>query len=420
MKKHVLSGTRGRVVFWAGLLLWLAFFVEHLDVWQGHEILSLDYLSRFHDPRDLETRDIVFVSIDSDDFQTFSKGESHLPPETVMETIARIACAEPLVIAVALDTTNPKYHALEGWLEHPCGTAQQKPRVPIVWARQAWLKGEPPGSNTAFKPNDLIVPGVVLGGAEEPPEPSVVGISNLFLDGGAVRRYKWVFATEDGGYADSLALAVLKIIRKTPSSQTPSVLEQDCQILNRDSKDCLTPAFIVFSQSAPHRVFTFQTLAPLSTPSPVSTQGNRPILDPSWKDWLKGKIVFVGGEYPQGSDRYPTPVGEQYGVRIHAEALASQWAKNTIWVRPGWVVIPSEIAALCILFFLQHWIKKPAARLWTIFLGMLALSTALSYIAFDTRVVLSTWLASLNFIPLLAAVFLDVVKDFAAERMSAS
>lgn len=408
MKKRVLSGTRGRVVFWAGLLLWLAFFVEHLDVWQGHEILSLDYLSRLHRPQDLDALGIVFVSIDSDDFKKFSMGEKRLPPAKVMDTIGRIACGEPLVIAVVLDTTNPDYHGRESSLAHPCGKV-----VPIVWARQARPEGEPAGSNAAFRSDRLVVPGVVLGGAEKPVDPFATGISNLFLDGGAVRRYKWVFATQDGSYEDSLALAVLKIVCKSPSTQ-PASLSEDCRILNRDPKNCLNPAFILFSLGAPHRVFTFQDLETLSTSKLVSTTGKPTAADPSWKEWLKGKIVFVGGEFPQGSDRYPTAAGEQYGVRIHAEALASQMAYRTIWVRSRWVVIPSEFAALCILFFVQHWIRKPAARFWIIFLGMLIFSVGLSYVAFGV------WLAVLNFIPLLAAIFLDVVKDLAAERMLAS
>lgn len=435
MKKRAFLGRRGHVVFWAGVVLWLAFFAEHVDVWQGHELISLEYLSRLTRPQDLDQQSIVFVSIDRSDVKTLFKGDSHPQPNKVMATIKSIALAEPKVIVVAIATTDSEYSQMSTNLPYRCQkltsenprtevpktSAQENktaekikvPCVPIVWA------SEPASPDPPFSPDSPVVPGVVLGGSENPEEPSAAGISSLFTDDGAVRRYKWVFETKDGHYADSLALAVLKIIRQAHISQPPR-LNEECQVLGRGSNDCLRPAFIRYSMGEPHRIFTFQDLETLSKTKPISMKD--PAISPheDWKQWLAGKIVFVGGEFPDGRDHYQTPAGDLYSVRIHAEALASELAKNTIWVRSRCVVIPSEIAALCILFFLQHWIKRLSVRLWIIFLGMLALSIALSYVAFDTSAALNTWFASLNFIPLLAAIFLDVVKDFAAERMSAS
>ena len=120
------------------MVLWLIFLVEHVAVLQGHEIMSLDYFSRLRVPRSIDKSNIVVVAIDSDDFKNIFQSQSPLNPDKVIETIRKIATAKPSVIAVALDTSNPRYHDLN--LQPILRTG-----VPIVWAREARLPGEKPG-----------------------------------------------------------------------------------------------------------------------------------------------------------------------------------------------------------------------------------------------------------------------------------
>lgn len=391
MKKSV--ARRGKWAFWAGMVLWLVFLVEHVSVLQGHQIMSLDYISRLREPRSMDKSDIVLVSIDSDDFKNIFQGQSPLNPDKVIEAVQKIATAKPRVIAVALDTSNPRYHDLD-----------IQTGVAIVWAREARPPGEGPGSNRSFTPDSAVVPGVVLGGAENPEGNFFTGISNLFEDDGAVRRYKWLFKTEDGHYRDSFSLAVLKIICPPGSSSKPG--PEYCQLIDtsaREPESRLNPAFIRFSMDPQHHLFTVGDLQRLSRDASGSQ---------NWQTYLKGKIVFLGGEFPEGFDRYPTAVGNQYGVRIHAEALASQMENETIWVRPRWWVILAEFAALCALFIAQHRIKRAAYRFWCVFLGMILFSVLLSCFSF------SHWWLFCNFIPLLAGIFLDVVKDIAWKQVS--
>jgi CHASE2 domain-containing sensor protein len=395
MKKSV--ARKSKWAFWAGMVLWLVFLVEHLPVLQGHEIMSLDYVSRLRQPRSLDRSGIVLVSIDSDDFKNIFQSQSPLNPDKVIQTIQKIATAQPRVIAVALDTSKLRYHDLN--LQSILRTG-----VPIVWAREARLPGEKPGSNLPFTSGSAVIPGVVLGGAESPEGNFFTGISNLFEDDGAVRRYKWLFKADDGHYRDSFCLAVLKIICSGSSSSKPG--PRYCQLVDKsvnDPESRLNPAFIRFSMDPPHHLLTVGDLQRLS-PRASAPQ--------DWQTYLKGKIVFLGGEFPEGFDRYPTAVGDHYGVRIHAEALASQMENETIWVRSRWWVILAEVAALCALFIAQHRINKAASRFWCIFCGMILFSILLSYFSFGR------WELFYNFVPLLAGIFLDVVKDLAWQQVS--
>jgi CHASE2 domain-containing sensor protein len=126
---------------------------------------------------------------------------------------------------------------------------------------------------------------------------------------------------------------------------------------------------------------------------------------------FEDKIVFLGGEFPQDYDRYKTPAGDQYGVRIHAEALASEIVGKTIWVKSRVQIVLAEFAALCLLFLAQHWIRNPAVRFWCVLVGTLFFSVILSWISFNTTV------AFLNFVPLLGGIFLDVIKDLAEKGL---
>lgn len=389
---RLLSGRRGKKFFWAGLVLWLAFLVEHLDVLQGHEIVSLDYLSRLHQPRNLADSHMAFVSIDSDDFEKLFKGKSPLDPALVITIVREIASAEPSVIVVDLDTTDPDYHLPKNQLHT---------EVAIVWAREARLPGEKAGSHAAFKSNDAVNPGVVLGGAENPEGPFQTGISNLFVDGDSVRRYKWAFPTRDGGYARSLSLATLDILCSKAGKNLRSPY---CQLIEKPGfpQDYLNPAFIEFSMGPPYRTFNIRDLCALSG---CGSAAAKAISTDAWKSYLKDKIVFLGGEFHQDYDRYKTAAGDQYGVRIHAEALASEIVGKTIWVKSRVQIVLAEFAALCLLFLAQHWIRNPAVRFWCVLVGTLVFSVILSWISFNTTV------AFLNFVPLLGGIFLDVIKD---------
>ena len=179
---------------------------------------------------------------------------------------------------------------------------------------------------------------MVLGGAENPEGNFSTGISNLFKDNGAVRRYKWLFKTEDGHYQDSFSLAVLKTICPAGSSS------EYCKLADKSGKEPesrLNPAFIRFSMDSPHHLFTVGDLQYLS---PNATGRGR-----DWQTYLEGKIVFLGSEFPEGFDRYPTAVGNHYGVRIHAEALASQIEDETIWVNlvGRWFWLNSGLFVYC-------------------------------------------------------------------------
>src|SRR6267378_7077044 len=109
MIKPLLSGRGGQWALRTGFLVWLVFLAAHIAVLKGHEIATLDYVSKLRESRDLDRKNIVFVSIDSEDFKDIFKSRNPLNPDEVIRAVRKIASARPALIAVDLDTTDKRY-----------------------------------------------------------------------------------------------------------------------------------------------------------------------------------------------------------------------------------------------------------------------------------------------------------------------
>jgi CHASE2 domain-containing sensor protein len=127
-----------------------------------------------------------------------------------------------------------------------------------------------------------------------------------------------------------------------------------------------------------------------------------------WADGtLHGKIVLIGGTYPEARDSYETPLGERAGVEIVAEAIENQ-LEGGVSEAQQWVGYLADVAigfaiAACVPFFSFRRVLLVA------FVGIPVIGLIVSFLVFRR---FGYWF---NVVPIAFGVYLHELADHARE-----
>jgi CHASE2 domain-containing sensor protein len=148
--------------------------------------------------------------------------------------------------------------------------------------------------------------------------------------------------------------------------------------------------------------YTGRFLEDTSTVSSIRSTAASLLMAPvvaAQRSLLSGRVVLIGGDYREGRDVHPTPVGDMAGVFVWAEAIASWLRHDALQEPPEYVEISLEIligvlAGLLLLRFGPGW------GLLFSFFGIIPLAVLFSILTFGDRVLF------VNFLPSFLAVYL--------------
>jgi CHASE2 domain-containing sensor protein len=253
----------------------------------------IDYLTALIARHDRAAERIVLVPITRDEFGdlSFFGGRRPLDPGLLRRLVERVAASRPAVIAVDLDT-GPEVFASLRTLDRD---------IPVVWARSA--RGTNPTE-----------PSPILGYASVEVEGDVQAPSGIARvrqdDDGIVRSYIRRFETSFG-VLPSFACAV--VTRCADNTACAADVSDDVRAACReatadrewriDYRDRSKTAWRGRAIPA-RRLLEGSTVAP---------------------DILRDRIVLIGGTFIEGGDAdHPTPLGEDTGIGVLAQVLATE------------------------------------------------------------------------------------------------
>lgn len=270
--------------------------MANLDAWLVSQHTSL-------------SRDVALIDIDDHDYRdenTF-KGSSPLKQEEVKKLIALIAKAGASVIVVDIDTADWKKDDLPRiWLRREITSGQ----LPIVvWARTTHeVKGGP-----------LLLNGYAGRDVTEPiradDETVCWGVPKVMESGGFVRAYPRHISLGTTS-VPSLAVATATVF-DDPHPHDDETGSPNCSFLSRKFEGGVSTAIL---QTGSRR-FTRYHAADLKAfmDGPQGDTGARPGKTP-----LSGKVVVLGGSFPEARDSYWTPVGNRDGIELLATAIDTE------------------------------------------------------------------------------------------------
>jgi len=265
----------------------LTCFAHALGWLRSLESTALDNLLWLHP---LTSKYVYIVGITSSDYESLFNERSPLNPEEVLRLINAIADGRPALIAVDLDTTDPRFKSLES-IDLPCKIIWAQPSRSSEDAGQA---GRPGGS--------LLMAGRVLG-SDRPPAGRLHGLAAMPSDpDGIVRHYCRRILVQYKGVSspepeDSFIWSIVKAFRGKSPGSDGDINEQ----------------FVLRVCSDP------KYLRRLSASDVLAVQGGG-----GWREMVEGKIVLLGGYYDAARDVYTTPAGRRQGVELVAQAVESE------------------------------------------------------------------------------------------------
>jgi CHASE2 domain-containing sensor protein len=300
------------------------------------------------------------ITIDDELFNSRFEGKLPLAAEPLGALLDRVAAADPLVIAVDINTSSPAFAPLADQSRWPL----------IVWARSGKLEGE------------NIAPTAILGG-HSPVKPWSAGIALGHGDSDAViRRVRRAFDTKFGPRA-SFHWAVVSAACEA-GLVAPACHNKTTVMPNPSPSD---PFVTVYRRRL--------QLRPL--PAQMLESGAAPTDGPAIAA-LKDRVVLVGGTFGTG-DRHRTPLGEMSGVEIWAHTIEAELEGLGIeHVSKFWLVTADASVALLIMW-LRFFLAGRLAFVIYIMIVPVAMMLA-SFVAFRAT---ALWL---GFVPIVAAILI--------------
>lgn len=275
---------------------------------------AVDLESRWRKPT--TSASVVMVQITEEDYENHFGATSPLNPAKVAEIIDAIADGKPRLIGVDLDTSHHDYAELE---RHH-------------WPSIVWMQGLIPDHRSNS-------PGADSGHHADPSQSELSSPSPSELAPGPVKgmdsatfRLKSV-ATAPGLRVDTAGLAVMApdsdgLIRryqrcwKTRKGVFPSFVWAVATSRRDADAECASqkrPSTYVIKYGQ-FRRWGFSAGQLLEQPRAAREQ------------WLKDKIVLLGGAFTAARDVHATPLGQMLGIDILAEAVETELSKKENWV----------------------------------------------------------------------------------------
>ena len=370
---HFTSG--GAVVI--GLAL-LSLILHHSSILQDMQFTNLDVF--FFSQKKLPDADhIVMVPIGSEEFDDTKTFRRHQPldPKEVARIVAAVAASGPSVIGV--DIVTEEWTASDRDLVRTLIAQDNAAAVstPIVWIASG------PIDESTGKVNVQHLNG--LAGFD------CVGLPAIVPDSHYVVRQYWpsIDVILDGRTVPFPSLSAL--LNSIDESK-----KANCQLAQEAS-----PAH----EGGPELVnFSGGSAGFAHFPARV-------VLDaPKNDDWkkqnpLKGKIVLIGGSFPEARDRYPTPAGTMDGVEILGESTLT--ARHRVRQTGAFLFLFADIFVGFLLLTATAF-----RRVWVPLLSFIVIPLAAmiaSFIAF------SRFGYFISFIPVMMGVFLHNLVEHAQE-----
>ncbi len=254
----------------------------------------IDYLTALIARHDRAAERIVLVPITTDDFANpkYFGGRRPLDPVQLRLLVERVAAGRPAVIAVDLDTAPEVFASLRA-LDRS---------IPVVWARSARATSGP------------HEPSPILGYAKVEVEGDVQASSGIARvrqdDDGIVRSYIRRFDTTFG-VLPSFACEVVNRCAANPvcAADVSADVRAACRGATADRE------WLIDYRDRSKAAWNARAI-----------RASR-VLDDSAlpRDVFRDRIVLIGGTFIEGGDAdHPTPLGEDTGIGVLAQVLATE------------------------------------------------------------------------------------------------
>jgi CHASE2 domain-containing sensor protein len=323
----------------AQLLLQTVHFFDHYDR------SDADYFAQAM-PVPAYSNRITIVEIDDNDYRSLFKSQSPLPNKPLTNLILTIETYRPRVVGLDFITADWPTPA-------PKGIVEIKP--PVVWARD--------GSEV----NGGELPAIVwngVAGYSRPPA-GLCFASPLFApdSDGTVRHYTdTITAREPDQFPSS-------------NSEFPSmawVLASTYPDKNLDCQPASKRQSKLIRFSGENHSFRILHAVDVLADS----QSGRYL-----SEYLKDRIVLIGGSFSQEHDRYPTSGGYLYGVELLAHATESDISGPIYELSPA-VSLAIGTSISVIAYSIVFWFRYPLDLLVSVFLFLL-LSFPTAWLAYS-------------------------------------
>jgi CHASE2 domain-containing sensor protein len=264
---------------------------------------AIDLESRWRRPS--TDSPIVVVHITDDDYETLFGSTSPLSPSRVGEILDAITVGKPRLIGVDLDTSHHDYATLESdhwpsivWMQDLIADRGEARPGAVKGLDAAAFRGRPLSTNSATRVD-------------------TAGLAIVAPDtDGLIRRYQRCWKTRDGSFP-SFVWAISE----------PQHADVECASQPRPRRHVIE--YGRFTR------WSFSVGQILEQPHAAREQ------------WLKDRIVLLGGAYAAARDVHATPLGQMFGIDILAAAIETELTGEDNWFSsrlqrlathaPGWL-----------------------------------------------------------------------------------
>ena len=126
---------------------------------------------------------------------------------------------------------------------------------------------------------------------------------------------------------------------------------------------------------------------------------------------MNGKIVLLGGLYRAARDEYVTPLGPMAGVELNALAIESELERGGIRPANQYLMMALDVLfGICLVWINYRALYGHLSLLSALVVSLIAIPV-LALLA--SLIALSTFAYWMNAVPLLAAVFIHQLYDYA-------
>jgi CHASE2 domain-containing sensor protein len=398
------------------IIIMLVSWMEAAGWFRGFETFHLDTMIRAHTLR--MSQNIVVVEISEDDYQQVFKGTSPLDKFKLLNLIQAIQKYNPSVIGVDIDTNDWGAPCTRKEVDSTCAQKCAELKTMLDDLRAA--EKAPPGTK---KQRAAIVWAAVPRSLEPPLELSPAlghwplesdrqGIPRFPIDeDGSVRHFERRVEVAKAGHSCPDGTDTLGEKCYVPTF-AQAILEEYTGASKADSDE-----HIIFNfhgdryqfQSIDSRQFLPETVEH-DTRTNAEIQNANKEIDESRAALLEGKVVLIGGGFPEARDEYFTPVGPMEGVRLNALAIQTDLSKGGItdFNEIGEWLIDVFVSIVLVGVFYRYE-NRPLTALW---ISAVAIPAAFvfSLLLFNTA---AYWF---NFIPVAAGVIIHQLSDMAEGR----
>jgi CHASE2 domain-containing sensor protein len=304
------------------------------DSWLVKRLEARNLDSIFLLLRERPSDDIRVVEIDRADFHSRFGGVSPLDPGKVADLVRIVDQGGARAIGVDIET--------DDW---PAAFRSSiATRAPVVWVRSVSAEN---GSEVGPK----------LGTAGED---VLQGPPTLTQIDGQVGLYRRWIAQPGDTFIPSFTTEILHAAQSTLSASEPVVTREEQTEGERDIP-------LRVNNALQNRIFTRDLPATPGTPDFIAGR----VFD--------GKIVLIGGGFPESRDAYQTAFGPMYGVQILANIVNAEWShRNFRRAHPFVMVVTDLVFGLLLVLATYRFAPVTLWRLLCVFVCIALLALAMS------------------------------------------